>query len=490
MKDNLLDIINDVSKEKGLDKEVLTQIVEESIIEVVEKKLRYNTVEGRIHPKTGKIEMYHYKTVVDVVEDKNNHISLQEVGKLDPDAFIGDEVEYEINPKEISRIAHSARQIIFSSIRDAEREMVVNTFEKKIGEIITGTVLRAETNGRVSINFMNRTEAYLFRREQIPGEPFGFGDHIRVYLMDVNNNPQKASQLTISRTHPGLLIKMFEMEVPEIFDGIVKIVHAAREPGRRAKISVYTTDEEVDPVGACVGMRGTRVQTIVNELHGEKIDIVRWSEEIETYACNALAPAEIESMEIDEENKEIDVIVAPNQLSLAIGRQGQNVRLASKLIGYKINVSADEEEEQLSIEEQLEIEIEKNRLRLEHEEAEDMSSATGENDAAGDTAEPGENEEVSEENVQDTIEGDVNSASETQSVEIPVPESKDTGETKPVTDAVPDGASSNLQGESPVETPAEAQNTSKQPNGETGVAVPDEKQVPLDTVAEEDVVVH
>jgi Transcription elongation factor len=161
---------------------------------------------------------------------------------------------------------------------------------------------------------------------------------------------------------------MFEMEVPEIFDGIVKIVHAAREPGKRAKISVYSTDDEVDPVGACVGMRGSRVQTIVNELHGEKIDIVRYSEEIETYACNALAPAEIESMEIDEENKEIDVVVATNQLSLAIGRQGQNVRLASKLIGYKINVTADEDEEQLSIEEQLELELEKNRKRAEAEE--------------------------------------------------------------------------------------------------------------------------
>ena len=375
MKENLLEIINDVSKEKGLDKEVLIQLVEESIVHAVKRKLPYEAVEGRIHPKTGQIEMFHYKVVVEFVEDSYNEISLEEVRKMDPDAILDDEVEYEISPKEFSRIAHSARQIIFSSIREAEREMVVNTFEKKVGEIITGNVLRAETNGRISINFMNRTEAYLFRREQIQGEQFGFGDHIRVFLLDVNNNPQKASQLTISRTHPGLLVKMFEMEVPEIFDGIVKIVHAAREPGKRAKISVYSTDDEVDPVGACVGMRGSRVQTIVNELHGEKIDIVRYSEEIETYACNALAPAEIESMEIDEENKEIDVVVATNQLSLAIGRQGQNVRLASKLIGYKINVTADEDEEQLSIEEQLELELEKNRKRAEAEELQNKETS-------------------------------------------------------------------------------------------------------------------
>ena len=385
MKENLLEIINDVSKEKGLDKEVLIQLVEESIVHAVKRKLPYEAVEGRIHPKTGQIEMFHYKVVVEFVEDSYNEISLEEVRKMDPDAILDDEVEYEISPKEFSRIAHSARQIIFSSIREAEREMVVNTFEKKVGEIITGNVLRAETNGRISINFMNRTEAFLFRREQIQGQQFGFGDHIRVFLLDVNNNPQKASQLTISRTHPGLLVKMFEMEVPEIFDGIVKIVHAAREPGKRAKISVYSTDDEVDPVGACVGMRGSRVQTIVNELHGEKIDIVRYSEEIETYACNALAPAEIESMEIDEENKEIDVVVATNQLSLAIGRQGQNVRLASKLIGYKINVTADEDEEQLSIEEQLELELEKNRKRAEAEELQNKETSEEQEESTQDS---------------------------------------------------------------------------------------------------------
>ena len=236
--------------------------------------------------------------------------------------------------------------------------MVVSTFTEKIGEVLTGTVLRVEPNGRVALSFQNKVEAYLFRREQIYGENFTFGDHVRVLLLDVNDNPHKDSQLTISRTHPGLLIKLFEMEVPEIYDGIVKIVSASREPGRRAKISVYSTDEEVDPVGSCVGMRGSRVQTIVNDLNGEKIDIVRWSEDIDVYTCNALAPAEIDSLEIDEDEKQIDVVVAPNQLSLAIGHKGQNVRLASKLIGYKINVVASEEED-LSIDEQLEKELAK-----------------------------------------------------------------------------------------------------------------------------------
>ena len=352
MKENLYEIIIDFSKEKGLDHEVVKKLVEQSLIQAAQRKLPYREIEGQIDEKTGKINLYHFKEVVDLVEDTNNEISVEDVFEIDPDAGIGDEVEYEISDREFQRIAHSTRPIIFGSLKEAERQMVVSTFTEKIGEVLTGTVLRVEPNGRVALSFQNKVEAYLFRREQIYGENFTFGDHVRVLLLDVNDNPHKDSQLTISRTHPGLLIKLFEMEVPEIYDGIVKIVSASREPGRRAKISVYSTDEEVDPVGSCVGMRGSRVQTIVNDLNGEKIDIVRWSEDIDVYTCNALAPAEIDSLEIDEDEKQIDVVVAQNQLSLAIGHKGQNVRLASKLIGYKINVVASEEED-LSIDEQL-----------------------------------------------------------------------------------------------------------------------------------------
>jgi len=358
LKENLYEIIIDFSKEKGLDHEVVKKLVEQSLIQAAQRKLPYQEIEGQIDEKTGKINLYHFKEVVDLVEDPNNEISVEDVFEIDPEAGIGDEVEYEISDREFQRIAHSTRPIIFGSLKEAERQMVVSTFTEKIGEVLTGTVLRVEPNGRVALSFQNKVEAYLFRREQIYGENFTFGDHVRVLLLDVNDNPHKDSQLTISRTHPGLLIKLFEMEVPEIYDGIVKIVSASREPGRRAKISVYSTDEEVDPVGSCVGMRGSRVQTIVNDLNGEKIDIVRWSEDIDVYTCNALSPAEIDSLEIDEDEKQIDVVVGPNQLSLAIGHKGQNVRLASKLIGYKINVVASEEED-LSIDEQLEKELAK-----------------------------------------------------------------------------------------------------------------------------------
>ena len=360
MRDNLLEVITEVSKEKALDRDIMIRLVVESIVQAAKRKLPYESIEGSFNKRTGQIELFQYKEVVDIVDDADNEVSLDEVQEIDPEAQIGDEVEYLIDEREFNRIARSARSIIFGSIREAEREMIVSTFEKRVGEVLTGTVLRSESNGRIALRFLDKTDAYLFRREQIPGENFSYGDHIRVYLMDVNNNPQKPSQLSISRTHPGLLIKLFEMEVPEIYDGIVKIVSAAREPGKRAKISVYSTDPDVDPVGSCVGIRGSRVQNIVNELYGEKIDIVRWNEDVAVYTTNALAPAVIDELVIDEEAGEIDVIVKQDQLSLAIGSKGQNVRLASRLVGYKINISVDEEEAP-SIEEQLTRDLERGK---------------------------------------------------------------------------------------------------------------------------------
>tara|TARA_Y100001970_G_C14223181_1_gene853916 strand:- start:998 stop:2443 length:1446 start_codon:yes stop_codon:yes gene_type:complete len=428
LKENLFEIIKDFSKEKGLDHEVVKKLVEEALVQAAQRKLPYREIEGQIDQKSGKIILSHFKEVVEIVEDSNNEISLEDVEEIDPEAGLGDEVEYEISEREFQRIAHSTRPIIFGSLKEAERQMVVSTFSEKIGEVLTGTVLRVEPNGRVSFSFQNRVEAYLFKREQIHGENFTFGDHVRVILLDVTDNPNKDSQLTISRTHPGLLIKMFEMEVPEIFDGIVKVVNAAREPGRRAKISVYSTDEEVDAVGSCVGMRGNRVQTIVNDLNGEKIDIVRWSEDIDEYTCNALAPAEIDSLEIDDDTKQIDVIVAPNQLSLAIGHKGQNVRLASKLIGYKINIVASEED--LSIDEQLEKELAKSKDDKEKKE----SSKEEQVETELDSIEDGENLiESDKDNNKKTEDGE--SESETDSTKEIKSEKKNVGKSESKTDS-------------------------------------------------------
>ncbi len=361
LKENLLDVINELAKEKGIDRDDVIQIVEEAIVAAARKKLsKYNTIEAQFNPKSGQIELFQYKRVTSVLQDPENEILLEEAQAMDESAEEGDEVEYEIEEREFNRIAQSARQLIFKKIKEAEREIIYNIFKERKGEILTGTVVRTEQGGRIAINF-NKAEAYLFKREQISGERFDHGDHIRVYLMDVNNDPKQPSQLVLSRTHPGFLMKLFEMEVPEVYDDVVEVINAAREPGKRAKVSVYTTDPDVDPVGACVGMRGSRVQSIVNELRGEKIDIVRWSEDLPTYLENALAPAEIMRMEIAEEEREINVWVEQDQLSLAIGRQGQNVRLASKLLGFKINVSPVEERSTMSIEDQIALELGKER---------------------------------------------------------------------------------------------------------------------------------
>lgn len=353
IKENLLEVINELAKEKGIERETLIRLVEEAVVTAARKKLRkYETLEAHLNQKTGFMELFQYKTVMADPEDPENEISIEVAREMDESAEEGDEVEYEVDPKEFNRIAQSARQLIFKKLKEAEREMVFNSFKERKGEILTGTVVRTEPGGRIAINF-NRTEAYLFRQEQIPGDQYSHNDHIRVYLMDVSNDPQKISQLAISRTHPGFLIKLFEMEVPEVYDGVVEIIAAAREPGKRAKVAVYTADAEVDPVGACVGMRGSRVQAIVNELRGEKIDIVRWNADLSLYVQNALAPAEVVRMEIDDDRREINAWVDQDQLSLAIGRQGQNVRLASKLVGCKINVSAIAERTTSSIDEEL-----------------------------------------------------------------------------------------------------------------------------------------
>ena len=362
VKENLMDAINDLAQEKGIERGDLVQIVEDSVAAAARKKLtKYNSIEAELNQKTGEVELFQYKKVAQFAIDPENEISLEEAQAMDESAEEGDEVEYEIDAREFNRIAQTTRQFIFKKIKDAEREIIFSTFSERKGEILTGTVIRTEHGGHIAINF-NRTEAYLFRREQIPGERFDQGDHIRVFLMDVSNDPKYPSQLMISRTHPGFLMKLFEMEVPEVYDGIVEVVNASREPGRRAKVAVYTTDGDIDPVGACVGLRGSRVQSIVNELRGEKIDIVRWNEDLPTYLEYAMAPAEIARMGIDEEQREINIWVEQDQLSLAIGKKGQNVRLASKLLGYKINVTSLDEGPSISIEDQIALELEKERF--------------------------------------------------------------------------------------------------------------------------------
>jgi N utilization substance protein A len=237
--------------------------------------------------------------------------------------------------------------VIIQKVRDAEREHVYNEFKDRKGDLISGTVQRME-KGNLYIN-IGRAEALLLSKEQIPGEVYRQGERIRAYILDVQKN-SKGPQIFLSRTHPGFLIKLFEMEVPEISEGVIKMISAAREPGERAKISVYSSSRDVDPVGACVGMKGSRVLNVVQELRGERIDIIPWSQDQAKYVCNALAPAKISRVYIDEENRHMEVVVADDQLSLAIGKKGQNVRLASKLTGWKIDIKSESRMEKISSE--------------------------------------------------------------------------------------------------------------------------------------------
>ncbi len=335
--ENLLEAINDIARERGIERNRLVTVVQESIVAAAKRKFKqYEDVEARI-TEGGGIEVYRYKTVAEVCEDADNQISLEDARELDTMAEVGDEVEYEIDNSDLRRVlAQTARQMLFQRLREAERDVIFEKFKGRIGDVLSGTVSRTE-RGKVYVTF-HQTESVLHPKEQIPNERWASGDHIRMILLDVLNDPKEPSQLIVSRAHPNFLVKLFEMEAPEIYDGVVEIVAAAREPGRRAKIAVRSNDADVDPVGACVGMRGARVQAIISELRGERIDIVQYSEDITAYLANAIAPAEISRVKINREEGVIDVEVEPEQLALAIGRHGQNVRLASRLLDYQLNV--------------------------------------------------------------------------------------------------------------------------------------------------------
>lgn len=331
-----------LGKEKGIEKQVIVDAVVQGML-VAAKKVygTYREIEASYNEDTGEVELFQFNEVVedDVFEDEEIEITLKEARKLDPEAQLNDHIGIKLDTTELGRIAaQTAKQIIMQKVRDAEREIIFNEFEARKGEVASGIIRRIE-RGHIVVD-LGRTEAVIPPREQIPGESFKPGDRIQGHLLDVRQTT-KGPQIIMSRACSDYLIKLFEAEVPEIYDGIVQIMAAAREPGQRAKIAVYTKDSAVDPVGACVGMKGSRVQTIVQELKGEKIDIIEWDEDITRFACNALAPAEISRVFLDESRKEMEIVVTDSQLSLAIGKKGQNVRLASKLTGWKIDIISE-----------------------------------------------------------------------------------------------------------------------------------------------------
>jgi len=350
MNKDLIHVIEQIGREKGIGKEVLFEAVESALLSASKKTMGLaDNVRMELDRHTGALRVYARKKVVETVSDRKLEISLEEARKLNREAEIDDELEMELPPQEFGRIAaQTAKQVILQRVRDAERDAIYGEFADKESKIVRGIVHRVEK--RNVIVEIGKAEAVLIEREQIPGERYGPGDRIRAYVLEVKKGA-KGPQIMLSRSHAGLLVRLFESEIPEITEGIVLVKEAAREAGERAKVAVASTKRDIDPIGACVGLRGTRIQVISRELRGEKIDIVEWSPDPVTFVSRALSPAKVSSVTLAESDVEggqrsVLVIVPDSQLSLAIGKRGQNARLAAKLTGLRVDIKSEGEVEE------------------------------------------------------------------------------------------------------------------------------------------------
>ncbi len=334
-------VVDQVSRDKGIEKQILIKAIEEALKSAARKKYGSKIeIEIQYSEETGEIEVFQFKEVVEVVTDGVTQITVEEGHKLDPECEIGDSLGTKMDTTTFGRIAaQSAKQVIIQKMKDAEKNAVYSSFIDRRGEIINGIVQRIEHSGDIVVN-LGQTEGVLPAREQVQKETYRRGDRIRALLSEVLQD-SRGPQIVLSRTNSNFLINLFKTEVPEISEGIVTIMGAAREPGVRSKIAVSSNDSDIDPVGACVGMKGSRVQNVVQELKGEKIDIIPWHVDSAKYVCNALSPAEIKRVIIDEDNHAMEVIVPDESLSIAIGKRGQNVRLASKLTGWNLDVQSE-----------------------------------------------------------------------------------------------------------------------------------------------------
>jgi N utilization substance protein A len=330
-------ILSQMGRDKGIDKQVLIEAVESAMLSAARKHYGHNlNLETKFNPETGEIEVVQFKVVVEVVEDPDTQISLSDARRRDPEAAIGEELGKKLDTAVLGRIAaQTAKQVIMQKVRDAERGVIFEEYKDSKGELMNGIVLRVE-RGNIIVN-LGRTEAILPKREQILREKYRPGDRLRGMVLDVDRSA-RGPQIVLTRSHPDFLKKLFELEVPEIADKVIEIKAVAREPGERAKIAVYSNDGSIDPVGACVGIKGSRVQAVVQELRGERIDIITWTPDEPSFVARALSPAEVSRVVVDEDEHSMEVIVPDDQLSLAIGRRGQNVKLASKLSGWRIDV--------------------------------------------------------------------------------------------------------------------------------------------------------
>jgi N utilization substance protein A len=346
MNKELLLVIEQIGREKGITTEVLFEALESALLSASKRTMGVGeNVRLTMDRRTGATRVFAERKVVPTVSDPKLEITVDEARRLKPDAQLDDvvEVDLPLDPKELGRIAaQTAKQVVLQRVREAERQGIFSEYKDREGSLVRGAVHRIEK--RTVVVDLGRTEAVLTEREQIPGERYSAGDRIRAYILEVKNTP-KGPQVMLSRAHPGFLVRLFETEIPEIAEGIVQVKGAAREPGERAKLAVASTKRDVDPIGACVGLRGTRIQVIVRELRGEKIDIIEWAEDLPTLVARALSPAKVGSVTLqgEGEDRAALVVVPDNQLSLAIGKKGQNARLAAKLTGLRIDVKSETE---------------------------------------------------------------------------------------------------------------------------------------------------
>ena len=346
MNKEFIEAVEDLEREKHMSKDMLIEAIESALVSAYKKN--YGTsqnVRVSIDRTNGDIDVFMRRDIVEDVEDEFSQCSLEEAQEIDPEYEIGDVIEYRVTPRDFGRIAaQTAKQVVVQRIRETERGMIYDDYISRQGEVVTGIVQRV-SNNTVFVN-MGRAEGILAQGEQMPGEKYNVNDRIKVFVMDVKRST-KGPQVFLSRTHPGLVKKLFELEVPEIQEGVVEIKSVSREAGSRTKIAVCTYDENVDPVGSCVGPRGQRVQAVVDELGGEKIDIINWSDEPGKMISSALSPSKVEMVLIDESEKAALVVVPDYQLSLAIGKEGQNVRLAARLCGWKIDIKSHSKYEEM-----------------------------------------------------------------------------------------------------------------------------------------------
>ena len=339
--------LEDLEKEKGIKKDYLLESIETALVTAYKRNFdSLENVKVVMDPQTGATHVYSVKEIVENPENENTQISLQEAQKIDKDYKLGDSVETEIVPRDFGRIAaQTAKQVIIQKLREAEREIIYTEFNERKGEIVSGIIQKADKN--IVVMDLGRLEGVMPTKEQIPTEKYNVNDKIKGYVLDVEKGAKGAPQVIVSRSHPDFVRKLLELEIPEIYEGVIEIKSVSRDPGYRSKVAVYSPDPNIDPVGSCVGQKGVRIQNVINELNGEKIDVIEWNEDPAIYISAALLHAQIMAVDVKKEEKFAQVIVPDDQLSLAIGKSGQNARLAARLTNWKIDIKSETQFRQL-----------------------------------------------------------------------------------------------------------------------------------------------